>query len=445
MPTIFALATAPGRSGVAVVRISGSEADVALAALGVTPLPPARMAILSGLYHPTTKELLDRALVLRFVAPASFTGEDVVELHLHGGRAVIDGVLQALSGLTGLRLAEPGEFTRRAFLNGKLDLTAAEGLADLIDAETVSQQKQAMRAMDGEMERYYAGLRDGVLKLMALLEAYIDFPDEEIPESVLEEIEETRRELVQKIDGQLAGVAAGERIREGLRVAIIGPPNSGKSTLLNRLSGREAAIVSAEAGTTRDIVEVRLDLGGLVVTLADTAGIREGAGAVEREGIARAQAQAQEADIVLAVFDPFSLAPPDPDILELIQENTALLLNKSDLGSPPLADWLEGVSSRVRFEISAEKNKGINALTEWLQLEAKRLTTTETPPMITRLRHRRALEMAKRHLEDFAREIAPELQCEQLRRAATELGKITGRISVEEILGEIFGRFCIGK
>src|SRR5690606_16468341 len=298
--TIFALASAAGRAGVAVVRLSGSTASRALETLSSQPLPSPRRASLRRL-HDSAGERLDDALVLWFPAPHSYTGEDVVELHLHGGRAVVRDVLEALAAVPGLRPAEPGEFTRRAFDNGKLDLAEVEGLADLIDAETAGQRRQALRQLDGGLSALGEGWRARLVRILAQLEADIDFPDEDLPERVAAAVAPGIEELANEMRRHLDDGRRGEILREGFHIAIIGPPNAGKSSLLNWLAQRDAAIVSDTAGTTRDVVEVRLDLGGWPVIVADTAGLRETAETVEREGIRRARARAEAADLVIAL------------------------------------------------------------------------------------------------------------------------------------------------
>ena len=327
--TIFALASGRGRAGIAVVRVSGPHAGPALERLaGRTP--PPRRAVRARI-RDGSGELLDDGLILWFPAPASFTGEDVAELHVHGGRAVIDGLLQALGRCPGLRPADPGEFSRRAFANRKLDLTAAEGLADLIEAETAAQRRQALRQLQGELAGLYDGWRARLLQALAHAEAAIDFADEDLPLDLEASVGGSVRALAVELAAHLDDGRRGERLRSGIEVAIVGPPNAGKSSLLNALAGRAAAIVSPHPGTTRDVIEVALDLGGYPVLLADTAGVRDGIDEVEREGVARARARAQTADIRLVVLDGALWPHADEATLGLIDETSIVVLNKADL------------------------------------------------------------------------------------------------------------------
>ncbi len=337
--TIFALSTPPGRAGIGVVRLSGPAAGTALEALAGAPRPAPRVAHLRQLSDPDGRAALDRALVLWFAGPASFTGEDMAELHLHGGRAVAAAVIGALSRRPGLRPAEPGEFTRRAFDNGKLDLSEVEGLADLIDAETDAQRRQALRQMTGGLSRLTEDWRTRLLSGLAHLEAAIDFPEEDLPETLLDGARAVAVELGGEIGRHLADQGRGERLRDGLQIAIVGPPNSGKSSLLNALARRDVAIVSELAGTTRDVVEVHLDLGGYPVTLADTAGLRTfeaGSGdSVEQEGMRRARSRAAESDLKLAVFDLCSWPELDPEALAVVDQDTLAVLNTIDVRPGP--------------------------------------------------------------------------------------------------------------
>ncbi|MBP2229814.1 tRNA modification GTPase [Azospirillum agricola] len=440
--TIFALATAPGRSGVAVVRVSGPASGAALAALTRRPPPEPRRAVLASLRDPATGDALDDALVLRFAAPASFTGEDVVELHLHGGRAVVSGVIEALSALPGLRLAEPGEFTRRAFENGKLDLTEAEAVADLIDAETTAQRRQALRQMEGALGRLYEGWRDRLTRSLAHIEADIDFSDEDLPGGVADAVRPVVERLVAEIAGHLDDGGRGERLREGLHIAIVGAPNAGKSSLLNALARRDAAIVSARAGTTRDVIEVHLDLGGYPVVLADTAGLREAADdEVEEEGIRRARDRATRADVKVAVFDATALPGLDPATVALIDADTVVVVNKSDLSGAPVP-VIAGVTPVL---LSARNGDGLAELEKRLTaFSADRLAVGSTPSL-TRARHRAALDECRLALLRALSAPLPELAAEDIRLASRALGRITGRVDVEDLLDIIFRDFCIGK
>ncbi len=441
LTTIFALATAPGRSGVAVVRISGPEAGSALAALTGRPLPAPRRAVLTKLRDPRTGDMLDDALVLRFTGPASFTGEDVVELHLHGGRAVVAGVIEALATLPGLRLAEPGEFTRRAFENGKLDLTEAEAVADLIDAETNAQRRQALRQMEGALGRLYDAWRERLTRALAHIEADIDFAEDDLPGGVTDAVRPVVAGLADEIAAHLDDGGRGERLREGLHIAIVGAPNAGKSSLLNALARRDAAIVSARAGTTRDIIEVHLDLGGYPVVLADTAGLREAAAdEVEEEGIRRARDRAARADVKVAVFDATTLPDLDPATLDLIDRDTVVVFNKTDLATA--IDLRPDLSPIL---VSAQTGAGLRALEEKLtEFSADRLAIGSAPSL-TRARHRAALTECRESLLRALDAPLPELAAEDVRLASRALGRITGQVDVEDLLDVIFRDFCIGK
>lgn len=434
--TIYALASAPGKGGVAVIRISGPEAGAALHFFGVKQLPVARLATLATLRH--NGRTLDQALVLRFPAPHSFTGEDVTELHLHGGRAVIQSVLDALRACPGLRLAEAGEFTRRAFLHDKLDLAQAEGLADLIDAQTAAQHRQALRQLGGDASKRVSALREGILAPLALLEAYIDFPDEEIPEAVLAETTQRVVALAAEIQQLMNDGGIGEKIREGIEIVIVGPPNAGKSSLLNCLSKREAAIVSDEPGTTRDTIEVHLELSGYEVTLVDTAGIREASGSIEAEGIKRAKNRAAAAELTLTLLDATTAAEQFSELADLQGPKNLLVVNKIDLKS--------GVKLPQNYlGVSVRSGDGIDALIAAIENKVVALMESAPSPLITRARHREALRDASLILSRWDLALPLELACEELRAAATSLGKITGKIWVDDVLDLVFSRFCIGK
>lgn len=440
--TIFALATAPGRSGVAVVRVSGPDAAATLAALTNRPLPEPRRAALVTLRDPASGDALDDALVLRFTAPASFTGEDVVELHLHGGRAVVAGVIGALAARPGLRLAEPGEFTRRAFENGKLDLTEAEAVADLIDAETTAQRRQALRQMDGALGRLYDGWRDRLTRALAHIEADIDFAEDDLPGGVADAVRPVIERLLAEITDHLNDGGRGERLREGLHIAIVGAPNAGKSSLLNALARRDAAIVSARAGTTRDIIEVQLDLGGYPVVLADTAGLREAAAdEVEEEGIRRARDRAARADVKVAVFDATALPDLDPTTLALIDADSVVVLNKSDVATATPTV----IAGAAPVLVSARTGAGLRDLEQRLTAFSADRLAVGSAPSLTRARHRAALDECRTALERALIAPLPELAAEDIRLASRALGRITGRVDVEDLLDIIFRDFCIGK
>ncbi len=436
--TIFALASAPGRAGIAVVRISGGRSREALAALGC-PVPPPRVATRAKLMDSATADVVDDGLLVWFPAPRSFTGEDVAELHLHGGRAVLESVFAILSAVPGLRVAEPGEFTRRAFENDKLDLTQAEALADLVDAETRAQQRQALRQMGGALKVIYDHWRHRLVQALAHLEAVIDFPDEDLPPVVSEKLWGEVGDLAAAMGQHLADNQRGERIRDGLAIAIIGPPNAGKSSFINMLSKREAAIVSPLPGTTRDVIEVHLDLGGYAVTVADTAGLREAGDEVEDEGIRRARQRAQAADLKIAIFDGATYPARDAATLALVDSRTLAAVNKADL-LPESQRRAEGLDF-----VSVKTGLNIESFLKRLQDEVRRLSDTGASIPLTRARHRKTLEECLVALRRAEKAALPELAAEDLRLAARALGRLTGRVDVEEILDAIFRDFCIGK
>ncbi|HUY68034.1 MAG TPA: tRNA uridine-5-carboxymethylaminomethyl(34) synthesis GTPase MnmE [Alphaproteobacteria bacterium] len=500
MSTIFALATAPGRAGIAVFRVSGPGAalvfDLCAPNFGDSlPFssdavsysggqekkkvnchrnsPLARTAHLRNLHHPQTGALLDKALTLWFPAPNSYSGEDMAELHIHGGRATVNAVAEALAALPGFRLAEPGEFTRRAFENGKCDLTEAEAIADLVHAETEAQRAQAMRQLEGGLRGVYDDWRARFTRALAYLEATIDFSDEDLPKDTAQQPLEDLRALAAAIAAHLDDNRRGERLREGFSTAILGPPNAGKSSLLNALARREAAIVSAVAGTTRDIVEAHLDLGGYPVILADTAGLRDlsalpeaektaGHLAIESEGIRRALARAAEADLKLLIFDGEKFPELDQATLKLADEDALVVVNKADviegLGA---RGWGLGNQSKqadnflapspqppTPFFVSAKTGIGIPELLKALTSAIETRFAGEnknTAPPLTRARHRAALEECRDHLMRALAAKEPELRAEDARLASRALGRITGRVDVEDLLDVIFRDFCIGK
>ena len=445
MDTIFAPASGAGRAGIAVVRISGPAASAALEALSGQEPPPPRHLARRDLQPPNGGDLLDRALAVQFPAPASYTGEDVVELHLHGGRAVIQAVLAALGEVDGLRLAEPGEFTRRAFANGKMDLTEAEGLADLVAAETAAQRRQALRQMGGALATLYDDWRRRLISVMAAIEAEIDFPDEDLPAGLGQSMRAPLALLADEIAGHLADSRRGERLREGIAVAILGAPNAGKSSLLNALVEREAAIVSSIAGTTRDVIEATLDLDGYAVVLADTAGLRATADDIEDdiedEGVRRALARAQDADLKLVVVDRAAKSP-GAEVLSWLDDNALLVLSKDDLAPGPAAALAQ---SHEHLAVSITEGRGLAALRQWLAEAVGARFGAGESAALTRERHRQALNRAVAALGRAESEAVPELLAEELRLAARELGRITGRVDVEDILDVVFGEFCIGK
>lgn len=427
--TIFAVATGAGRAAIAVMRLSGPATRTVLGGL-CRRIPPPRRASLRRLYDPAGAEL-DQAMVLWLPGPGSYTGEDSAELFLHGGRAVIEGVAEALVAL-GACPAEPGEFTRRAFLNGRMDLTEAEAVYDLVAAETAAQRRQALRQLDGALGTIYRGWADRLRTLLAQQEALIDFPDEDLPPdveaAVMAELDALRHEVTAHLDDN----RRGERLREGLVFAISGPPNVGKSSLMNALAERDVAIVSPQPGTTRDALETRVVLGGVPVTLVDTAGLRETQDAIEAEGVRRALARAADADLVIAVIEsghdiPPITAEPSPRIIAA---------NKIDLG---------GAVPLGAIGVSALTGEGLDTLRACLTRHARSLTETAGPPPLTRARHRAALQEAVARLAGAATADLPELRAEDLRLALRSLGRITGSVGVEDILDTLFAQFCIGK
>ena len=431
--TIFALSTARGRAGVAVIRVSGPAARTALEALA-GKIPEPRRALVARLTDPASAEEIDRALILWLPGPGSYTGEDTAEFHLHGGPAVIAAALEALGRLAGCRLAEAGEFSRRAFENGKLDLTGAEGIADLIEAETAAQRRQALRQMGGAFARLTEGWAARLKRALAYLEAAIDFPDEDLPAELLAPVLAETAALGTEIRRCLADGRRGEILRDGLSVALIGPPNSGKSSLLNALAGREAAIVSAIAGTTRDVIEVHLDLAGFPVVLADTAGIRDSTDIVEQEGVRRAMARAQSADLVLSIRDASDPVSRETTLPELPPDSLVTVWNKIDLAAAPE----DGIG------VSARSGAGLDALIARLA-EAVEQRLSGVAPVVTRERHRAALAACAEALDRAGAAEEPALIAEDLRLAMRSLGRITGKVDVEDLLDVIFRDFCIGK
>ncbi len=433
--TIYALSSGLGKGGVAVIRLSGSLVLSVIEQMAGIQNPTPRYAYFKALKN-QDGQILDHSLILYFQGPHSFTGEDVAEFQIHGGHAVIQSVLTALGNIVGCRPAERGEFSRRAVINGKMDLTEAEGLLDLIDAETEEQQKQALSQMQGELGRLYDGWRQDLTKDMAYLEAFIDFPEEDIPPEKLSEIDNRTTNLIFSIQSHLDDNRRGEKLRDGFQIAIIGSPNVGKSSLINALTKREVAIVSQVAGTTRDVVEAHLDVDGFPVILADTAGIREQADFIESEGIKRAVKRAEDADLILYVLDGTTDFQEGklPDNLK--QKTILTVINKVDL----MADKPTNLLS-----ISAKTGVGVSELWEQIKYILRRDFGSHGNAQITRERYRVALHDCVCHLQHSLSSCELELKAEDLRLAARSLGRITGRIDAEDLLDVIFRDFCIGK
>jgi tRNA modification GTPase len=461
--TIVALATGAGRAGVAIVRVSGPHARGVLSAITAREIPSPRLTARRAFFAPNTRVLIDDGLAVFFEAPASFTGEDVVELHVHGGAAVIAAIIDACLVQSGVRIAEPGEFTRRAFENGKLDLAEAEGLADLVDAETEGQRRQALRQVRGALSAVYESWRARLIEAAALIEAEIDFPDEDLPGALAQRAGPILEALAADMGRHLDDGHRGERVRDGFRIAIIGPPNAGKSSLLNALAQREAAIVSDIPGTTRDVVEVRLVLAGYPVWIADTAGLREAADAIEAEGVRRALARAEEADLRILAVETKTGGGADL-AAEVLRRGDIWLSTKADLHGDPRAE-LTGYTRRTSVDgilrvlptvdaeppgpiaFSVRDDVDVANLVDQLEAKVSQALQNEEAPVLTRARHRRLVEEALAALRQAipALDAGAELAAEDVRAAAHAIGRLTGRIDVEDLLGEIFSSFCIGK
>ena len=445
--TIFALSSASGRAGVAVLRVSGPAARGAVEALTGQAPPPPRQACLRA-FRSSSGAVIDRGLLLWFPGPKSFTGEDLAELQVHGSRAVVQGLLDALAAQPGCRIALAGEFTRRAFEAGKLDLAEVEGLADLIAAETEAQRSQALRQAEGNLSRQVDFWAESLTRALAHVEAEIEFPDEAIGEDIDPQIKNIVAEAEREIEAALADRGVGERLREGFSAVLLGAPNVGKSSLMNRLAARDVAIVSEEAGTTRDVIEVSLDLGGYPLTLADTAGLRsaaeaESVGAVEREGMRRSLSRAESADITIEVRD----ATEDMEAVQTTigrgDSSRLVVLNKSDLLSTESACLCD---SGDVIAVSAKTGAGLDRLVDTLKGRLRALSDRgQSSPLITRARHRQALDDCRAALARGQGAASPELLAEDLRLALRALGRIVGRVDVEDVLDVVFRDFCIGK
>ena len=435
--TIFALASGVGRAAIAVLRISGPECSAVLQIIAPGADFPDRRAVLRTLRHPYSREPLDRALVTRFEAPRSFTGEEMAEVSVTGGRAVTSAFIKALALIPGLRLAEPGEFAWRAFMNGKIDLSEVDGLADLVEAETEAQRRQAQRIAGGALSRECDAIRTSLLEAMAIVETQIDFTDvEDASDFTLETVKDAARGAIERIDRALATADAAARLREGFTVVIAGPPNVGKSTLMNALAGRDVAITSPVPGTTRDLIEVFLDLRGYPVILVDTAGVRESHDPIEQEGVARARRRAESADLILWLNDCAD------DLGPSLGSATLVVRTKMDLKQ---ADPSVGKPAGVA--ISAKTGAGVDRLLDVIAELAEERMSSREPTLLTLERHRRGFQEARQALAATLVPGAaePELIAEDLRRAALAMARIVGRIGAEDVLGEIFARLCVGK
>ena len=447
METIFALSSGKGKAGVAIVRISGNDVNRLFDIFSIKK-PKPRIANLQKLKHPKTNQIIDNCLVLYFEAPNSFTGENTVELHLHGSIAVVEEVLETLSKIKNYRLAEAGEFSKRAFENNKLDLVQAEGLADLIEAETAAQKKQAIKILEGNLSNIFDELRNKIIEIMAFIEAFVDFPDEDIPQNLDIQAQEKVLNIIKQIS-ELVNNNRGEKLRQGAVATIIGEPNSGKSTLLNYLCKREIAIVSDIAGTTRDSIEAHLNINGYPLTIIDTAGIRETQDKIEKEGVRRALEKAKNADFKIILIDAENNIIPE-GIKNLITENDIIVISKCDLITGNSSAPREKVGSRANLlKISVQEDTNLDLLLEKITEKLKLLMDSSEQVSVSRARHKAELTKTNEELENFIQarknNLQIELCAENLRQACYHLGKITGKIGVEDLLDKIFSEFCIGK
>ncbi|MCF8494337.1 MAG: tRNA uridine-5-carboxymethylaminomethyl(34) synthesis GTPase MnmE [Rickettsiaceae bacterium] len=445
MNTIFAQASAPGKAGVSVFRISGPTALQSLTRLvcQTNPKFEPRKLYFRKIYNPKNHQQIDDALVVFFKGTSSFTGEDSVEIYTHGSIAVIKMMHQVLASLEDVRIAEPGEFAKRAFLNGKIDLTSAEGLADLIEAETALQLSQAIGQLGGGLEKIYEGWRLELLKIISLVEAYIDFPDEDIPEETINAVRQLVDRITNEIEIHLNDNHRGERLRSGIKLAIIGHPNVGKSSLLNYLMKREIAIVSNIAGTTRDVVEGHLDIGGYPIILQDTAGIHDHTeDIIEQEGINRAWNAAKNSDIKIILYDASRMNDLNEYFKDIIDANTIIVFNKIDLVSGAL---LQNIHGHKSINVSIKNEQGLNEIIAEIVSIADKIARPSQSPQITRARHRSQLQKALEYMSNFSLNDDLVLAAEDLRMTMRAISNITGKITVDEILGEIFSNFCIGK
>ena len=442
--TIFALSTGPGISGVAIVRISGSKTSEVVKLLTGKQLPEPRRATLRKINNINTSELIDEGIIIWFPGPQSYTGEDMAEIHVHGGQAIILALQNEISKIENCRLAEPGEFTKLAFQNGKINLLKAESIADLISAETEIQRLQAIKIMKGESSKRFNELREKLLKILSFVEAKIDFPEEDLPDENLKKIKQDSSEVLEEIKQILNDQKVGEIIREGFKIAIVGPPNAGKSSLLNNLSNRKVAIVSEIAGTTRDVIETHLNIDGYPVIVSDTAGIRESKDEIEKKGIKLSLNKAENADLKLVVIDAKSIEIGG-FLTDLLKNDAILVINKSDL----LKEKLDAEVSKFNHVlISIKNNSNIDKLINKIKEKLKNKFMSAEDILITRERHRQHLVQCSEHLKNFSNKNDKkdfDKAAEDLRLATRHLGMIVGKVDVEEILGSIFNDFCIGK
>ena len=441
---IYALSSGPGTSGIAVIRISGANTKNVVFKFIKEPFPIPRIATLKKINKINTNELIDEGIIIWFPAPNSYTGEDMAEFHVHGSRAVIEALLSSLSKIDGCRLAEPGEFTKLAFQNNKINLLKAESIADLISSETEIQRQQAINIMSGKSSKKFNSWRETLLKILSNIEAKIDFPEEDLPKDILKDIKTKSEKVKLEIQKTLDDQKVGERIREGFKVAIVGPANAGKSSLLNYLSKREVAIVSEIAGTTRDVIEVHLNINGIPVILSDTAGIRDSKDEIEKKGVKLALKKSEDADLNIVVIEPKSVHFTG-FLNNLISNKSILVINKSDLKVDTIINDLKKYNP---IYISLKEEKNMNQLINAIKDKLKNQFTNLNNILITRERHRFNLEQCVYHLENFKNKNKVndfDKAAEDLRLATRHLGVIVGKVDVEEILGVIFEDFCIGK
>ena len=442
--TIFALSSGPGTSGVAIIRISGPEASNVVKSLTGKEIPKPRMAVLRKINNINTSELIDEGIIIWFPGPESYTGEDMAEIHIHGGKAVILAVQNEISKIKNCRIAEPGEFTKLAFQNGKINLLKAESIADLISAETEIQRLQAVKIMQGQSSQKFNELREKLLKLLSFVEAKIDFPEDDLPDDNLKKIKKDSTDVLNEIEKILNDQKVGEIIREGFKIAIVGPTNAGKSSLLNNLSNRDVSIVSEIAGTTRDVIETYLNIDGYPVIISDTAGIRNSKDEIEKKGIKLALEKAENSDLNLIVLEPKSVNLSH-FLNDIVSKNSIVVINKMDLGIDKINSEFKKYSP---IQISIKEERNLDNLMNLIKENLKNKFISSEEIFITRQRHRMNLEECVACLKNFEEKNTKEdfdKAAEDLRLATRYLGMIVGKVDVEEILGSIFNDFCIGK